>query len=484
VDNCQSVSANFVFFELFKVVERVEKLQRRRPHAGEEDAEEGMDRKVKKTMGSREEVNVTVPRTVTRNVTRNVTTNQTSNTNLSSSVSTQNKYDPLSDHEDTDLVECQMEEDVEEEEPLVQEIKKEKPPPIILHGNFGAKRLLEFCKNSVKNQVLLKFTRSNTIVLTENVEDFKILRDALKDSKTADWHTYALKSEKTHAFVAYGLENNPDPEEIKKDLLSKGVKVINVYKMKNTSSSLYVVITDNRTSLSDIQSKVRTVEYVVVRWQRLINTKQIVQCHKCQVWGHSASNCYSSVKCLKCAQNHLTRDCTLKKDVAEDQKKLKCANCGQGHLASSQICEAYLARRTYVEQIKAAAVDRRVPAMKKYVPAPVPVKNAWTTPRKFPSSSPNPAEAHMKSVRSRLAEEVSASQDPVPVPTTTPSDSQPPSNYSDFFSLVAEIRKLNEVIDIKNLIKIIRELTSKLKNCRDSFERIEIIMEFSEKLAI
>jgi hypothetical protein len=121
--------------------------------------------------------------------------------------------------------------------------------------------------------------------------------------------------------------------------------------------------------------------------------------------------------------------------------------------------------------------------MKKYVPAPVPVKNAWPTPRKFSSSGPNPAEAHMKSVRSRLAEEVSASEDPVPVPTT-PCDSQPPSNYSDFFTLVSEIRKLNEVIDIKNLIKIIRELTSKLKHCRDSFERIEIIMEFSEKLAI
>jgi hypothetical protein len=44
VDNCQSVSANFVFFELFKAVERVEKLQRRRPHAGEEDAEEGIAR--------------------------------------------------------------------------------------------------------------------------------------------------------------------------------------------------------------------------------------------------------------------------------------------------------------------------------------------------------------------------------------------------------------------------------------------------------
>jgi hypothetical protein len=153
-----------------------------------------------------------------------------------------------------------------------------------------------------------------------------------------------LRNEKTHAFVAYGLGNHPDPEDVKKDLLSKSV--VNVYKMKNTNSSLYVVITDSKTSLSDIQAKVRTVKYMVVRWQRLINTKQIVQCHKYQVWGHSVSNCYSSVKGLKCAQNHLTRDCALKKGVAEDQKKLKSANCGQGHLASSQLYEAYLARRT------------------------------------------------------------------------------------------------------------------------------------------
>jgi hypothetical protein len=226
---------------------------------------------------------------------------------------------------------------------------------------------------------------------------------------------------------------------------------VNVYKMKNSRSPLYVVITNNKTSLSDIETKAKTIEYVVVRWQRLINTKQIVQCHKCQLWGHSATNCYSSVKCLRCAENHLTRDCVLKKDVAEDQKKLKCANYGQGHLANSQQCEAYLARLNYVEQIKAAAVEKRVPATKKYVRAPLPTKNAWTTPRKFSNSSPNPAEAHMKSVRSRLAEEVAASQDPVPAPI--PGDSQP-SNYSDFFSLVSEIRKLNEVIDIKNLIKI------------------------------
>jgi hypothetical protein len=51
----------------------------------------------------------------------------------------------------------------------------------------------------------------------------------LKNSKTADWHAYTLKGEETHAFIAYGLENNPLEEEVKRDLLSKGIAVVNVY---------------------------------------------------------------------------------------------------------------------------------------------------------------------------------------------------------------------------------------------------------------
>jgi succinate dehydrogenase flavin-adding protein (antitoxin of CptAB toxin-antitoxin module) len=90
--------------------------------------------------------------------------------NLTSEVKTQNKYDPLSDHEDTDLVECRMDEGEVEEVPQTEELKKEKTSPIILHGNFGAKKLLEFCKHGTKNQVLLKFTRNNMIILAEIIE--------------------------------------------------------------------------------------------------------------------------------------------------------------------------------------------------------------------------------------------------------------------------------------------------------------------------
>jgi neutral trehalase len=122
-------------------LEGVEIVCRRRPHVGEEDSEEEMERKVQKKEDTNEEKMFLTTRP--RNVKK---------INLTSEVKTQNKYDPLSDHEDTDLVECRMDEGEVEEVPQTEELKKEKTSPIILHGNFGAKKLLEFCKHGTKNQ--------------------------------------------------------------------------------------------------------------------------------------------------------------------------------------------------------------------------------------------------------------------------------------------------------------------------------------------
>ncbi|KAH0820869.1 hypothetical protein GEV33_001922 [Tenebrio molitor] len=257
-----------------------------------------------------------------------------------SNVMTQNRYDALSDHEDTDLAENEdphMEEDILSSEEV--EVNDEKPPPIVLHGKYEYKKLLAFCKEGTTHDVCLKFTKNNTIIITQSVQDFNILKEGLKTSKKTQWHTYATKGERTHGFVIYGLDNSPAEADVKQDLEEKGINCKYVYKMKNTNSPLYVVITDNKTTLRDLESKAKTVEFVIVKWKKLINSRKIIQCHKCQVWGHAASNCHANPKCLKCAKDHLTSDCTLKKEVPEDQKLLKCANCGQGHLANSTSCD-------------------------------------------------------------------------------------------------------------------------------------------------
>jgi hypothetical protein len=125
------------------------------------------------------------------------------------------------------------------------------------------------------------------IIYAKTIKDFNALKENLKKSSKAEWHTYATKKEKTHGFVAYGLDNNPTPEDIKRDLEDKGINCKNAYRMKNTNTPLYVIITDNKTTLRDLETNARTIEYVVVRWKKLINRRAIVQCHNCQTWGHA-----------------------------------------------------------------------------------------------------------------------------------------------------------------------------------------------------
>jgi hypothetical protein len=79
-----------------------------------------------------------------------------------------------------------------------------------------------------------------------------------------------------------------------------------------------------------------------------------------------------------------------------------------------------------VEQIKAAAAERRVEP----TTGATSHKKSVDDDKKMEYSSPNPAEAHMKSLKSRLAEKVAATQDQAPAPTPNQSQS---SNYSEFF---------------------------------------------------
>jgi hypothetical protein len=67
--------------------------------------------------------------------------------------------------------------------------------------------------------------------------------------------------------VIYGLQNRPEVQEVKDDLIKKNINCKTVYVMK-TKSPLYVVITDNKTTLNDLQEKARTVQQVVVTWKK------------------------------------------------------------------------------------------------------------------------------------------------------------------------------------------------------------------------
>lgn len=66
-----------------------------------------------------------------------------------------------------------------------------------------------------------------------------------------------------------------------------------------------------------------------------VSTTKIIQCRKCQNFGHSQAYCGKQARCVKCAAKHLSTECPWAKRIINP----KCANCGvTGHPASYRGC--------------------------------------------------------------------------------------------------------------------------------------------------
>ncbi|XP_041973997.1 uncharacterized protein DKFZp434B061-like [Aricia agestis] len=62
------------------------------------------------------------------------------------------------------------------------------------------------------------------------------------------------------------------------------------------------------------------------------------QCHRCQQFRHSSKNCHRPLTCVRCAEEHLARDCPVPRT-----ERPQCANCRGQHAANSKKCPVYIA---------------------------------------------------------------------------------------------------------------------------------------------
>ena len=62
----------------------------------------------------------------------------------------------------------------------------------------------------------------------------------------------------------------------------------------------------------------------------------IIQCKRCQRYGHSKSYCRYPYRCVKCGLDHETASCTKDKSTPA-----KCALCDGVHAASYKGCQVY-----------------------------------------------------------------------------------------------------------------------------------------------
>lgn len=343
---------------------------------------------------------------------------------------------------------------------------KNLPPPIVIYGKANNNaQFIKFIETTVKKGFKIKYTNENTNIHINDATEWKSLKSTLSENKL-EFHSYTHRDEKTHAFVLRGLDHAPPPEMIVRELRElHGVEVTQCYTMNKTRRPAYLVITKSDTTLTKI-SKIRALEYTMVTWQRYQNNKKIIQCHRCQAWGHATSNCFAAPKCLKCAEGHLTTNCTK----TDKDTPAKCVNCGGPHPANNVECTVYLQKLKAIQnniagrqqQPRKPPNSNEFPALR-YRPAPSPATNSWK------------AAAHSTATQQQHLQQQQQQQESARVQK---------GEANEISELTSELNSLNEMINVSAMLAAVKDLNSKLRLCKSALEKFTVFNSFAQNLSV
>lgn len=226
--------------------------------------------------------------------------------------------------------------------------------PLVMHGTVSDhKKFMTLIKNVVKHKFHIKYNGDSVSVFVQSTTDFDNLKRTWKE-KSLSFHMYTKKEERKRVYVIKGLHGETTTEEIKIELQKQDIKTDNITKMKGTSRPLYMVTVPISINLKHLQAKIQYVCSTKIYWCNYIVKRRITQCHNCQEWGHSTTNCFAEPACLKCAGKHHTRECTKPRtDPA------KCVNCNNNHPANATICITYQNRITWLERNKPPEITQQ-----------------------------------------------------------------------------------------------------------------------------
>lgn len=398
---------------------------------------------------------------------------------------TSNRFESRSDSE--------HEEDKDEENHANTTTTKKKPlPPIVIYGKTtDLKAFVTMLDSKVKNGFYIKNSVNNTNLFVYDKTDWNEMKNFFQNEKVR-FHTYTLKEEKKHSFVLYGLEAPaPSPpntddyilKEIEDELVTKfGIKDAKCIRMKTKKNALFMILTAQDVSLKTLTTQVRFLHHTRISWDRLRNSKRIIQCHRCQRWGHATANCGAETRCLKCAENHWTRECSKPLDEAAT-----CVNCKGPHPANNVECPVYI---KHLENTQKQTNDPN--GRRRYTDAPTPMHNAWTRNERFDAHQrPTTSEPARKPLSQQLEDarefpRLQQTTQGIPLSTRqqTNTHSQETThlqggNTQIFNELIKEMHTLNSLVNMNELLRATRDLNEKLRNCHSGMDKVIAFQQFS-----
>lgn len=356
-------------------------------------------------------------------------------------ITTGNRFDLLSSSEDEDEEQILI-----KQHRQARDQKQPKPPPIVLYSYIeNHTYTINNMKKDMTGDIQVKNKGNRLIVYTENRKDYDKLTAIIQQSKL-EYHTYTPKEDRQHKLVIKNLPPNISCQEIKDDLVTKGISIINITQMTkklsdNTIKSLplYIATINNTNQLKDVY-KIKIICHCVVQWEKYHNKNPIVQCFKCQAFGHVAINCHKTQKCGFCSGIHNSKECKTKEN-------LKCSNCNSNHAANDKNCPIY------VRQLNGRQITRQSQPRQNYNP------NTYRY---------NVDEFPQLNNGNGIQQEQSG-------PTwVNPANHTGTESISDLIMLA---KSFLQTINVSKIIFVIKNTLVKLNNTKDNFLKLGILLE-------
>lgn len=239
-------------------------------------------------------------------------------------VLTPNPFSPLTHEETADPT------------PVSKEPKPHKPPPIYVKSVSRYATFCEALSREVGRETFTCKARiTDLIVNASTVESYRGIIRYLK-SHNAEYHTFQLEEDKAYRIVIRHLHQSTPTEIIKNELSELGHTVRNVapviHPVTKQTLPLFFVDLEPKQNNSEV-FQIDTLCYCKIKIEEPHKQRSIVQCKRCQEYGHTRSYCQHKPKCVKCAGDHLSSDCTKSPNTPG-----KCALCNNDHVASYKGC--------------------------------------------------------------------------------------------------------------------------------------------------
>lgn len=239
-----------------------------------------------------------------------------------------------------------------------------KPEPIFVTGVAYIKTLKDIL-NKITNDDPMTYTmttlRSGHVVkiLPRDIEMYKKIRDNFITNNISHY-TYKLKSERAYRVVLRGLHSTEDTEVIKSELRDLGHEVRNIVNVRHKTTKqdlpLFYIDLEPKHNNKEV-FKVNRLNNMKVSFEAPYKTTEILQCKRCQRFGHSKNQCYRPHRCVKCGGDHPTVSCKKTPDT-----EATCVNCQEKHPASYKGCIKYKQYKQQILKINPKNVIKDTPA--------------------------------------------------------------------------------------------------------------------------